>query len=83
VRVLFHGKPLAGALVDLESLSVGILPIVTKITDDRGRAQFSLPKTGAWKLNVIWTTPRADNDGAEFDTIFASLTFGYNEREND
>lgn len=81
VQVLFHGEPLSGALVDLESLSVGVFPIVTKTTDKFGRAEFSLPKIGAWKLNVVWATPCADDNDADFDTTFASLTFGFDQEK--
>ncbi len=77
VRVLFLGKPLEGATIDMESLAHGQVTIGSRITDRQGRARFRFPRQGAWKLNVIWTRPLEDTDKADFETVFSSLTFGY------
>jgi uncharacterized GH25 family protein len=77
VRIFFEGKPLAGALVKLTSLEFDVRPIAMHRSDAQGRAFFTLPRTGAWLVNVIWTKPIQGNPDADFDTTFSSLTFGY------
>jgi uncharacterized GH25 family protein len=77
VRVLFHGRPLAGALVKLIDLEADEKPFAMARTDASGRAAFEIPQDGAWLVNVVWTTPLANNPRAEFETVFSSLTFGW------
>lgn len=77
VRVLFHGRPLAGALIDLTALGMGTEPTQAQRTDAEGRATFDIPRAGAWKINTIWARPITGRPEADFDTVFASLTFGY------
>ncbi len=81
VRIDYHGAPLPGATVSLENLDVGLWPELRRRTDAAGVAEFSFPRRGAWKLNVVWTRAIADEepDGAraDFETVFSSLTFGY------
>lgn len=79
LRVYFQGKPLPGASVKLESLSVGLLPTQRLVTDGSGKVAFALPKHGAWKASVVWTTPLRDDPKADFETIFASLAFSFDE----
>lgn len=75
LRVNWHGRPLAGASVALEGLDSGPRAGVAVLTDARGEAQFSMPGPGRWRATTVWTEaiaqPRAD-----WDTYFASLTFG-------
>ena len=77
VQVLFQGKPLAGALVKLTNLEFDVRPVSMHLTDAAGRAQFEIPRTGDWLINVIWTQPIKGNPDADFETTFSSLTFGY------
>ncbi len=77
VQILFQGRPLAGALVKLTNLEFDVRPVSTHLTDAAGRAQFEIPRTGDWLLNVIWTQPIKGNPNADFKTTFSSLTFGY------
>ena len=77
VQVLYQGRPLAGALVKLTNLEFDVRPVSTHLTDAAGHAQFEVPRTGDWLLNVIWTRPIKDNPNADFETTFSSLTFGY------
>lgn len=77
VQVLFRGRPLEGATIDITELGSGEEPYEEKVTDAEGRAAFELAAEGAYKLNVIWGFPNPDNSQAEFETIFTSLTFGY------
>ncbi len=77
VTVLFRGKPLAGALIDLTALDEGTEPRQAQRTSAAGTASFDIPRKGAWKISVIWGEPTLGRKDADFDTIFASLTFGY------
>ena len=81
VQVLFRGKPLEGALIDLTDLLSGKEPMQSERTDAEGKAVFTVPAEGSWKLNVIWGWPNPGNDRAEFESIFSSLSFGYGEGE--
>jgi uncharacterized GH25 family protein len=76
VRILFEGKPLAGATVKLNNLDFDFRPIETHLSDAAGRAVFNMPKAGVWQLNVIWSKPIKDRK-ADFETTFSSLTFGF------
>jgi uncharacterized GH25 family protein len=76
VQILFEGRPLPGALVKLTLLESDAQPIKTLRSDARGRAIFTIPQSGSWLVNVIWTKAIASRD-ADFQTTFSSLTFGY------
>ncbi|WP_411287190.1 DUF4198 domain-containing protein [Phenylobacterium sp.] len=80
VRVLFEGRPLAGALIDLTNLEADGKPVEGHHTDRAGRATFRVPNRGLWQLNVVWTKPIAGDRRGDFDTTFSSLTFGYPRR---
>ena len=77
VRVFFHGRPLVGALIDLTALGSGGEPTQSQRTDANGRATFVIPRIGAWKINTVWARPVEGRAETDFDTVFASLTFGY------
>ena len=81
VRVLFEGRPLAGALVKLTDLGADEKPVAMHRTDGAGRAVFSVPYGGAWLLNVIWTKPLPNNSAADYDTTFSSLSFAFPGRD--
>lgn len=76
VRVLFRGAPLAGAQVSLDSLAVG-RTLASERTDADGVARFDVARQGDWMINTVWATPLTGDIRADFETIFASLTFGY------
>ena len=80
VRVLFQGRPLAGALVKLTNLDYDTRPVEMHRSDAAGRTAFTVPDHGAWLVNVIWTKPIQGNPKADFETTFSSLTFGYGAR---
>ncbi|MEW6598756.1 MAG: DUF4198 domain-containing protein [Pseudomonadota bacterium] len=77
VRILYQGRPLAGALVKLNNLDFDERPVETHATDAQGRAVFRLPKVGLWQLNVIWTRLIAKDPKADFETTFSSLSLGF------
>lgn len=76
VEVRFRGRPLAGALLRMESLSNPAGEIEQR-TDADGRASFAMPRQGNWKISLVWSVPIEDNAQAEYDTLFSSLSFGF------
>lgn len=80
IRVMFRGRPLPGAQVDLTELNTGKPAIAVQKTGADGRAAFTVPERGMWKLNVIWGVPNPGNARAEYETVFASLTFGFTDK---
>lgn len=77
VRVLYQGRMLPGALVLLTPLGIGSKPVQRMTTGMDGRSMFDIPRRGAWMISVVWSRPVTGNKLADYDTIFASLTFGY------
>jgi uncharacterized GH25 family protein len=77
VRVIYEGRPLAGALVKLTNLQDDASPFEVRLTDRWGRASFTLPTSGTWLLNVIWTKVMSASDEVDFETVFSSLSFGF------
>jgi uncharacterized GH25 family protein len=83
VRVLYEGRPLAGALVKLMNLAQDLTGANQTLTDDTGMASFTMPTHGNWLVSVVWTRRLADGDDADYETTFASLTFGFPEETLD
>lgn len=77
VRVIYAGRPLAGALVKLTDLKNDASPFEVHLTDHEGRASFSMPGSGTWLLNVIWTKALPRSAETDFETVFSSLSFGF------
>ena len=77
LRVLYEGRPLAGALVKLMNLEQDLTGANQDVTDDAGLASFSMPARGKWLVSVVWTRRLADDSDADYETTFASLTFGF------
>lgn len=77
IRVVYRGHRLAGALVKLTNLDDDAEPFATQLTDVAGRATFTMPAGGRWLLNVVWASPLPESAAANFETQFASLTFGF------
>ncbi len=75
VRVLYHGRPLAGALVKITDLGADAKPAAKRRTDANGRAAFVIPRGGQWQMNVVWAAPLRSDRRADFNTTFSSLTF--------
>ena len=76
VRVLFHGKPLAGSRVSFiprgETLAEGFDKTHDRTTDELGRAAFT-PKTGNYYLVVVHHTEPATGT-TEYDSVVYSAT---------
>lgn len=76
VEVRFRGRPLAGALVRMENLSNPAGEAELR-TDADGRVTFAMPRSGSWKISLVWSVPIEGNALAEYDTLFSSLSFGF------
>lgn len=80
VRVFLHGKPLGGALLGALELRADAAerkpqaPILAR-TDGEGRAQLELPRAGRWMLAVVHMERAKDTDKADWESLWASLTF--------
>jgi uncharacterized GH25 family protein len=77
VRVIYAGRPLAGALVKLTNLKDDASPFEVHLTGRDGRASFTMPNSGTWLLNVIWTKALPRSEETDFETVFSSLSFGF------
>jgi uncharacterized GH25 family protein len=77
VRVICAGHSLAGALVKLTNLKDDASPFEVRVTDRDGRASFTMPDSGSWLLNVIWTKALPRSEETDFETVFSSLSFGF------
>ena len=75
VQVLWRGQPLEGATLTVERpYAEGSKREVIK-TDAAGRAKFSLQYGSRYLVYTVWSVPGPNDRRAEFQTIFASLTF--------
>jgi uncharacterized GH25 family protein len=79
VRVIYAGRPLPGALVKLTNLNNDATPFEVHLTDHGGHANFTMPNSGTWLLNVIWTKALPRSGETDFETVFSSLSFGFEE----
>jgi uncharacterized GH25 family protein len=77
MRILCDGRVLPGALVKLIDLEQHIAPVDARRTDGSGVATFAMPRSGSWLVSVVWTEPLLNSPDADYETIFASLTFGF------
>ncbi|MFP1133292.1 DUF4198 domain-containing protein [Asticcacaulis sp. W401b] len=77
LRVYYEGQPLPGATVMLNNLAFDGKPLARIVSDQDGRVVFEVPKTGTWQINVVWTKPLEADPKHDFETVFSSLTFGY------
>lgn len=77
VQLLLHGRPLAGAQIRVLPLGIKNGAVQKLRTDEQGRATFVVPNVGAWLVMAVHARPMTNNREAAFDTIFASMTFGF------
>ncbi len=79
VRVLFQGRPIGGVQVRILPLGVKNGAVQKIRSDADGRVSFDVPNRGKWLIMAVHARPMEGHPTAAFDTIFASLTFGYGE----
>jgi uncharacterized GH25 family protein len=73
LRLLYAGRPLAGALVDARQR--GEPATASARTDAEGRVRLRLPAPGFWLIAAVHMTEAAPGQGAEWESLWASLSF--------
>lgn len=74
LRLLYHGKPLDGAL--LVAIPKGAKDAkLSARSDSRGRAALRLDRPGVWLVKAVHMVPAPKGSGAEWESLWASLTF--------
>ena len=73
VRLLYEGKPLAGALV--MALQRGRPDKLTARSDSKGRVILKLDRPGFWLIKAVHMIPAPADAGADWESLWASLTF--------
>jgi uncharacterized GH25 family protein len=77
VRLLYHGKPLDGAFVVAISKDVpdAKAPGRSTRSDRQGRAVLRLDRPGLWLVKAVHMVPAPADSGADWESLWASLTF--------
>ena len=76
VRLLYEGKPLAGALVmALQRDRPDKVDKVMARTDAKGRVTLKLDRPGFWLVKAVHMIPAPPDAGADWESFWASLTF--------
>jgi uncharacterized GH25 family protein len=73
VRLLYEGKPFAGALV--MALQRDRPDKITARTDAQGRVNLKLDRSGFWLIKAVHMIPASPDAGADWESFWASLTF--------
>lgn len=74
VRVLYRGRPLAGALV--KTFPQGSVVTESRVrTDATGRATMTLGKPGVWLVNTVHMTDAPPGSDARWQSLWSSLVF--------
>jgi uncharacterized GH25 family protein len=74
VRLQYEGRPLAGALVVALNREAPEERLFAR-TDAKGRASFALARPGAWLVKSVHMVPAPADSGADWESLWASLTF--------
>jgi uncharacterized GH25 family protein len=74
LRLLYEGKPLAGALVVVFNKAEPLAKLKAR-TDDNGRVEFTLPRSGIWLVTSVHMIPASFFSGYDWQSLWASLTF--------
>lgn len=73
VRLLYRGKPLDGALV--MALPGESPDARVSARSEDGRASLRLDRPGLWLIKAVHMVPAPEGSGAEWESLWASLTF--------
>ncbi|HVT16046.1 MAG TPA: DUF4198 domain-containing protein [Thermoanaerobaculia bacterium] len=74
VRLLYEGKPLAGAKIAAISKDHPEAGVAAR-SDGAGRARLTLPRGGAWLVKAVHMVAAPPGSGADWESFWASLTF--------
>jgi len=75
VKVLFEGKPLAGALLKAWHKRGGQTVMVRATTGADGIVEFDLPYAGPWMISVVHMVQVTGAPDIDWDSFWGSLTF--------
>ena len=75
VRVFYAGEPLQGALLKLSDLAADEAGVSEVRSGKDGTARLTVRAEGPWLLTAIWSRPLQYDRRADFETVFASLSF--------
>ena len=73
-RLLFENRGLAGALVVAINKQDPSARLTAR-TDTNGRVRFNLLRSGMWMVKAVHMIPAPADSGADWESIWASLTF--------
>jgi uncharacterized GH25 family protein len=74
VRLVFEGKPLAGALVVAINRENPEKRVSAR-SDKAGQVELSLATAGIWLVKAVHMVPAPPASGADWESLWASLTF--------
>ena len=74
VKLLYRGAALPGALITAFHKAVSDKRLEAR-TDAAGRARLALDRKGIWLLNAVHLLPASKKSGAQWETMWSSLTF--------
>jgi uncharacterized GH25 family protein len=74
VRLMYEGKPLAGALVTAMHRDDATARLRVR-SDKNGRVTLNLPKNGVWLVKSVQMVPAPAGTNADWESLWASLTF--------
>jgi uncharacterized GH25 family protein len=78
VRVLFEGKPLAGAKLFAHHQAGDKVTTKTVRTGKDGTATIKLDKAGSWLLRLVHMRPCTGDADADWESFWAACSFGLN-----
>lgn len=74
VRLTYRGAPLPGALVVALNRDAPEKRLSAR-TDGEGRVSLALARSGAWLVKAVHMVPAPADSGADWESLWASLTF--------
>ena len=77
VEVLYFGDPVIGGTIHVARINPSHEDVTTLTTDENGQTILSAIEPGAYMMHVGWSSrmPANIDENADYDTLFASLTF--------
>jgi len=73
LRLLYRDRPLSGALVVAFNKAEPLAKLKAR-TDDNGRVEFTLPRSGIWLVTAVHMIPASFLSGIDWKSTWASLT---------
>ncbi|GAA4016870.1 DUF4198 domain-containing protein [Actimicrobium antarcticum] len=74
-KLLFDGKPLAGALLRAWHHHKQQTVSIRAKTDEDGNVSFALPYAGAWMISTVHMIAATDSSEVDWDSFWGSLMF--------